>query len=519
MYGDATTSIAFAAVTDASTSTTGPATIDPRTPVIVGAGQFTHRAASIADAYEPAALIEFAVRAAADDAGLDGPPEVDALRVVCQYSWRYGNLPRFVAARLGIDPHLQYTTEGGNTPQWLLNATAADIQRGDLDIAVLAGGEAFRTRMRARKEGVELPWPKSPEGDEPELIGSGLKIVTEAESELGLWMPVQFYPMFETALRAAAGRDVESHQAHLGQLWSGLSTVASNNPYAWLREERTPEDITAVGPQNRMIGLPYPKLMNSNNDVDMAAALIVCSAEAAERLGIPRDRWVFPLAGADCHEHIAVSVRDRLDRTPAIEIGGRAALELAGLGIDDVGLIDLYSCFPSAVQLGASSLGIATDDPLRPWSRTGGLSFAGGPWHNYVMHAIATIVGELRDRPGERGFVWGNGGLVTKHSFGVYGTEPPRGGFRLADPQPEIDRLPRRDVADGAAAAGAATIESYTVMFDRDGSPERAFATCRLADDRRAWGAADDADTIGALSTGEWVGQTVTLDDTRTLHV
>ena len=33
--------------------------------------------------------------------------------------------------------------------------------------------------------------------------------------------------------------------------------------------------------------------------------------------------------------------------------GGRRALELAGVGIDDVDIIDLYSCFPSAVQLGA----------------------------------------------------------------------------------------------------------------------------------------------------------------------
>ncbi len=443
-------------------ATTPP--LDPRTPVIIGAGQFTHRAETLDEALEPAALIEFAVRAAADDAGLDGPPAADVLRVVCQFSWRYGNLPRFVAARLGIEPRLQYTTEGGNTPQSLLNTTAAEIQRGDLDVAILTGGEAFRTRMRARKQGVDLPWPKSPEGDEPEVIGGDLTIVNEAERSLGVWLPVQVYPMLETALRASNGRDVDTHQAHVGELWSGLSRVAATNPYAWHRTARSPEEITTVGPNNRMIGQPYPKLMNSNNDVDMAAAIIICSAEAATRLGVDRDRWVFPLAGADCHEHIAISVRDRLDRTPAIEIGGRAALELAGLGIDDVSLIDLYSCFPSAVQLGARSLGI--DLTSRQWSRTGGLTFAGGPWHNYVMHAIATIVGELRERPGERGFVWGNGGLVTKHSFGVYATEPPTNGFRSADPQPEIDRLPQRALADPADAAGPATVESYVVMHD-----------------------------------------------------
>ena len=73
----------------------------------------------------------------------------------------------------------------------------------------------------------------------------------------------------------------------------------------------------------------------------------------------------------------------------AFELGGRRALEMAGLTIDDVAIVDLYSCFPSAVQLGAQSLGL---DINRQLTRTGGLSFAGGPWNNYVMHSISTVV-------------------------------------------------------------------------------------------------------------------------------
>ena len=68
--------------------------------------------------------------------------------------------------------------------------------------------------------------------------------------------------------------------------------------------------------------------------------------------------------------------------TPAIRIGGRRALDLAGVGIDDVALVDLYSCFPSAVRAGAAPLGLELGSQL---TRTGGLSFAGGPWNNYVM--------------------------------------------------------------------------------------------------------------------------------------
>ena len=262
-----------------------------------------------------------------------------------------------------------------------------------------------------------------------------------------------------------------------------------------------------------MIGLPYPKLLNSNNSVDMAAAVIMCSVGAARRLGVPEDRWVFPHSGTDCREHQYVSHRDTFARTPAIEIGGRLALELAGIDIDDVSVIDLYSCFPAAVQLGAQSLGI--DLATRQWSRTGGMTFAGGPWNNYVMHAIATVVNDLRERPGDHGLVWANGGFVTKHAFGVYSTTPPA-GFRHDKPQPQIDALPRRDLALPADAAGPATVEAYTVMFDRGGQPERALATCLLADGRRAWGTSEADEVTSAMCDGEWVGRSVSLDPTGT---
>jgi acetyl-CoA C-acetyltransferase len=181
--------------------------------------------------------------------------------------------------------------------------------------------------------------------------------------------------------------------------------------------------------------------------------------------------------------------------------------------IDDIDLVDLYSCFPSAVQLGAQSLGLPLDRQL---TRTGGLPFAGGPWNNYVMHAIATMLDDLRACPGAKGLVWANGGFVTKHAFGVYSTTPPAGGFRYGYPQAEIDALPARDVATAAEAVGPATIEAYTVMHDRDGAPEAAFAACRLADGRRAWGHSRDRALAASMCEGEWIGRTIDLAEDTT---
>ncbi|MDX2379151.1 MAG: acetyl-CoA acetyltransferase [Acidimicrobiia bacterium] len=491
-------------------------TLDPRTPVIVGVGQYVDRDATLDTALEPVALMERAALAAAADAGLAGPPQADSVRVVNVIGWRYRNAPRFLAERLGIsDAELLYTTSGGNTPQSLVSRTSLDILSGGLDVALLAGGEAFRTYLAAKREGARLDWAKAPDDDQPLSFGKDTPMNHPDELDRGIGAPVQVYPMFETALRADMGNTPAEHQARLGRLWSDLSHVAADNPYAWIREAMTPAEINDVSPSNRMIGLPYPKLMNSNNNVDMAAAIIMCSVEAARRMGIAEDRWVFPVAGSDCHEHAYVSNRESFARTPAIELGGRRVLELAGLTIDDVSIIDLYSCFPSAVQLGARSLGI---DPLeRQWSRTGGLTFAGGPWNNYVSHSIATVVADLRARPDEYALVWGNGGFATKHAFGVYATKPRDGGFVHDEPQAEIDAMPRRELAPPADAAGRAPVEAYTVMYDRDGAPERALASCLLTDGRRAWATSDDRDVAAAMTTGEWVGTEVSLTDSGVL--
>ncbi|MCE9622879.1 MAG: acetyl-CoA acetyltransferase [Actinomycetia bacterium] len=484
--------------------------VDARTPVLIGAGQFVHHATGLDDALDPATLMCEAIRRAATDAGLGGVPIVDSIRVVSLLSWRYGDPALVVAQQLGLSPReTAATTMGGNSPQSLVNETALAIQRGELDIAILAGGEAWQSRGRSRKAGVELTWPKAPPDAFPRVLGEDLEMNHPAERERGLLMPIQIYPMFETAIRAAAGRTVAEQQLLASDLWSRFSEVAAQNPAAWSRTARTAEDIRTPSATNRMIGFPYTKYMNSNNNVDMAAALIMCSAAKAKSLGIARDRWIFPHSGTDCHEHNYISNRWSFDQTPAIAIGGRDVLRLAGLTIDEVEVVDLYSCFPSAVQLGAQSLGLALDRQL---TRTGGLSFAGGPWNNYVMHAIATVMHDLRKRPGAHALVWANGGYATKHSFGVYGTNPPS-SFQHSRPQAEIDALPRRELADVADATGSATIEAYTVMHNRDGEPETAFAACLLADGRRAWGTSADAQLAAAMCDGEWVGRATQLTD------
>jgi len=489
--------------------------LDPRTPVLIGAGQAIDRDTQPATAKHPVALMAEAVTAAFSDAAIATPSQVDSVRVVRLLSWKYSNAAHALASACGVTAKQYATTpHGGNMPQSLVNLTARQIAAGEMDLVVLAGGECARTRS-ATKDASALPWP-DPNATTtakarvaaPEQIVDDLALLNDEEQRLGIMLPVQHYPLFETALRAAAGRSVADHDRRIAELWSRFSAVAARNPFAWLQTPLSADEVLAVSANNRMIGLPYRKVMNSNNQVNLAAVLVMCSVERAAALGVPSDRWIFPWAGTDCHEHQFVSNRWSFAETPAIRLGGQRALQLAGLSIDDIAHIDLYSCFPSAVQLGAASLGL---DLNRPLTLTGGLSFAGGPWNNYVMHAIATAMMRLRESRDDHALIWANGGYATKHAFGVYATIPPPNGFRHESPQAAIDALPARQLATGDDAHGAATIEAYTVMHDRGGEPERLIAAALLADGRRAWVNVADATVARDFVIDEQVGRRVVL--------
>ena len=482
--------------------------VDPRTPVIVGVGQTLRRPDDPATATEPVAMMVEALERAGADAAAARPllRAADSVRVPAVLSWRYSDPGRLVAERVGASPRETIvTTTGGNSPQMLVNHTAAAIQRGEIGIALVAGAEAMYTRFRARKAKVWLDWQPQADAEPSLVLGDDRPGTSDAEMSRAVALPIQIYPVFENALRATAGESIDEHQAKVAALWSRFSAVAADNPHAWSREQKTAADIGAVTADNRMIGFPYTKAMNANLDTDQAAALIMCSVEAARGAGVPEDRWVFPWAGADAHDHWFVSERADLRSSPAIRAIGRAAFDLAGVGPGDVAHVDLYSCFPSAVQIGAAELGLGLGEPDRPVTVTGGLSFAGGPGNDYSTHAIATMVDVLRADPGSKGLVTALGWYLTKHAIGIYSTDPPPGGFRHTRPQEEVDGLPRREAA--VDHDGPVTIDSYTVMHERDGSPVLGLIACLLPDGRRTWANTHEPGMLKAMTLEEFCGR------------
>ena len=479
---------------------------NPRTPVIVGVGQFLNRIESLDEALEPLDMMMHAAHRAQADTGTGGfLDQTQSVRVV-RGMWSYENPGAAIAERIGArSAQTMGTLIGGNQNQALLSATAMDILAGKFDLVLIAGAENGNSSGKARRAGVTLPQTPAPGRPDAVFGAEQQPEHHEYERAKGISRAIQVYPMYDNALRHERGETLDEHIARVSGLWARFNDVAQENPNAWVRENMTAAEIRTPSPKNRQISFPYTKFMNANMSVDMAAALIVCSLEKARRLGIAEDRFVYPHAGVEGYDHFSASVRDNFYTSPGVRITGTRAMDLAGIEAGDLDYVDLYSCFPSAVQIAAWELGLPEERPL---TVTGGLTFGGGPLNNYVMHSIARTVELLREKPDDYALVTGNGGNLYKHAHGIYSGRPPRQDFQHDDVRAEIAGLPSRECL--AEYEGEGTIESYTVMFDNDG-PSIGHVSCRTPDGARTWINTEDPELVQGMVSEEFCGRRMSV--------
>ncbi|WP_214412207.1 hypothetical protein [Sphaerisporangium fuscum] len=451
--------------------------MDPRTPVLVGAGTAGQRCDDPLEALDVLGLMRRAALAAAPR----GLLERVELVLVPQGTWRYADpgralcpAARTVVARIGV---LQQT---------LITRACAGIASGAVDVALVAGGEGRHRRLRAKIAGTALPEEEA--GPAPdEVMEPARDIVAPLETERGLVLPVQQYAVMETALRAAEGLSPAEHERELDRLWSGFERLAAH----------------PVSGRPDMLSYPYRKWHCSQWNVDQAAALLLCSADAAASLGIPRHDWVFPLAAAESNVMVPVTARPSLHRSPGFAAVGTALARLSGVAPADAGHLDLYSCFPSAVRIQARELGLTGRDDL---TVTGGMPFAGGPLNNYVLQATAEMARVLREDPGATGLVTSVSGMLTKQGAALWSTGPPAAGFRCEDVPADPAALPL-----DPGHTGEAVVEGYTVTYQGE-RPSRAFAVLSTPTARTL---ATSTESLDSMTEEEWTGRRVTVRDGR----
>jgi acetyl-CoA C-acetyltransferase len=459
---------------------------DEHSPILVGAAQLTLRDAEPQAAPGPLATLARVARAAAEDAGAGDRAlsVIDTVGVVQVAGWKARNGPRLLAETLQAKPNREIVTAtGGEIPLTLVNDIASRIADGEARVALVAGSNNLRTLRRARKAGLRLDWERGG-GGEPALFGENRMGSSERERDYGLNMPADVYPVFENALRARRGLGLEDHRRRVGALMSRFSAVAARNPHAWFPVERSAEEITTPTTRNRMIAFPYTKYMNAVLETDQAAAVLMMSAGAARALGVPEAKWVYWWGGAHGQERAWFpSERPDFAACPSLRDTVGRALVSAGVALEAIDHVDLYSCFPVAVEMACAMIGLDEEDP-RGLTVTGGLPYAGGPGNNYTLHSLAAMMERVRARSGATGLVTGNGWYLTKHSACVVSSAPPGPGEA---PRPAATRepLPTDPQPPADAVRGSGTVEAYTVQYDREGAPTRGIVLGRMEDGRR----------------------------------
>ncbi|MCF8610276.1 enoyl-CoA hydratase-related protein [Gordonia sp. HY285] len=497
------------------------ADIDPTTPIIVGVGQASERLDD--PDYQrlgEADLAAIAVRAAFADTGVDAAAVTEMIDVAAAVRsfeksspassaqlGRPDNMPRAVAKRTGMDPRRAVEeVTGGQSPQHLVTEFGTEIAAGLTDAVLLFGCEVMST-VRAALKSDDRPDYSETVGGQLEDRGFGIAGLTSVdEVRHGVMVPLAQYSILENARRHRLGRSRTEYAAQMGALFAPMSQIAAQNPYSSTTRVYSAADLAVPGDDNRRVCVPYTRRLVSRDQVNQAAAVVMTSVGAARRAGIDPSRWVFLHGYADLCEKPMMR-RPDLSQAPSAVAAVHTALTMAGIGMGDVGALDLYSCFPIAVSNVADAFGLEPDDP-RGLTATGGLPYFGGPGNNYSMHGIAEIVEGARRTPGSYGLVGANGGILSKYSVGVYSTTPTPWRRSPSDAvQRELDTAPNIPIT--RYADGRGVIESFTVL-NPDRADRAGTVIGRLHDGTRFVATAEGDDLLDLLCGQEDpIGRTV----------
>ncbi|PSR81431.1 hypothetical protein BD289DRAFT_462123 [Coniella lustricola] len=458
-------------------------------PVIVGVADIKNKT----DLHkEPATLMLEAIHSAIQDSGASKSQvtsQIDSIDVVRTWTWPYADLPGLLSQRLQLASKPKWShytaTHGGNQPAKLVDEAAGRIARGTSTVAVVTGGEALASLTACAKLGVTEPrgWTKPETPVHDVFSPSTADLGQDIGGMHSIGAPIHVYPLYENAFRAHREQTPRQNHDESATLYADFAAVSAQHTYSWnhAKQPLSKDDIATVSPKNRMICSPYPLLMNAFNTVNLAAACILTSTENAKKLGIPEDKWVYPLGGAGRKEEEQFWRRPNFFQSQAISLALDECLAISDLTIDEIDALDLYSCFPIVPKLACHHLGLPLSPSSKPLTLLGGLTSFGGAGNNYSMHAITEMTRQIRNGKFQNGLVLANGGVLSyQHALSL--SSNPR---RHDSPYPD-SRINSDAVVAGQTpvietfAEGAAVIETYTVEFDRDGKPETAFIIGRL---------------------------------------
>lgn len=488
--------------------------VSARTPVIVGVGFHQERLDDPTQSSEAYQLMVQAARDAAADAGAtELLARIESISIP-QGLWPYRNPGKLVADALGCGSAKTVVTDLGVLQLMPLAELCRAVAAGEQDVGLVTGGEAKYRELRSQITGLPAPvTEQSEDTPRPDVRhGSSDPFCSDLESKRGLQSPIALFAIIESALRYARGLSVDAHRDAVARMYSEFSRIASENPRAWSRDVVSPEAIRDATPKNAMQAFPYTKRHCSNWNVNRGVAILVCSAETAEKLGIDRRKWIFPLSTVESRHVVVLAQQRKLHSHLGTVLSAKRAFELAGASSRDVTAAELYSCFPAAIGSFAHDLELPADCPL---TVTGSMAFSGGPFNHFTLDGIARMVEVLRAEaaksPGSRrlGVVTNLSGIFGKQGCALFSNLPNAGGYGYEDITATVAAADPPCALDDHYV-GPATVVGYTVVF-QGGQPSHGVAICDTPKGARTVARSDDQALLEGIMTHELCGREIEI--------
>ena len=474
-------------------------------PVVVGIGTIQQKG-NFNELDEALILMDKAFKKALIDCtNRDITQYIDEVRVPKGF-WRYRDPGKWVAEINNIRTVKTTVAKVGILQQNLINTACNKIQNGEIKASLILGGESRFKILRSsieNKEYIETLLNTNP--DIYEKSPEKLQLDIE-EKELGS-MAVGYYAILESAFRSMLQNNHEEHNNYLSEIYSSYSEIAASNEDGWIEKPLDKEDIKTESNKNLRQAFPYNKYHCTSWNVNQACAIIICSEDVADKLDIPSNKRVYPLASSENNHMITTLQRPNLIEPAGMHLAANFILNICNKNNLIPNLYDLYSCFPVAIQMFAKSLNL---NDIKDKTITGAMPFAGGPLNSYVLHSTAKLIEKLRENNGI-GIVTGVSGMMTKQSYALWSKNK------------EID-FTHKDVTKDAEIIekplelsefedGEGKIVGYTVINKKD--INKAIIYVETINNKRKLITSSDKTIIDSMEKNEWVGKKIKFKESQ----
>ena len=427
-------------------------------PVVIGLG-ITQQKGSYAELDEALFLMEKVAMQAINDCGNSKIKDFIDVIDIPKGFWRYRDPGKWIAEKNNFSNAKTSVNKIGVLQQHLINNTCNKIIKGEIRAGLILGGESRAKMIAALKEGIEykeMELSTNPDQyvkAKDDLYGEG-----EAEA-LGL-MAVGYYAVMESAMRKSKNLTLKEHEDYLGSMYADFSEIASKNQYAASDKSISKDQIMLANSDNKPMAYPYNKYHCTSWNVSQASAILICEEGLADQLNISKQKRIYPMASSETNHMIALIQRPSLISSAGLKLASEKINEVVDKHSINLNLIDLYSCFPVAVQQFENVLNLNTKTSR---TITGAMPFAGGPLNNYMLHATVQALLKLRSESGHS-LITGVSGMMTKQSFCLWSSEYQM-PFYHADVTKKAQQLDK-PIPISNAKHGIGIVIGYTVLYE-----------------------------------------------------